>query len=253
MIGVYTPNDARLSTLVSKLANTQSTLKTEEREKLARDLMSRDKRSGKLGQNVEKKFPLADVFINTADQDQAILSLKRFFGLVLGNPFDTPTRDEQGMFFAKSAAMRSSDLARQIGAAITTPNGDLIAVGCNDAAKFGGGQYWTGDKPDYRDFKRQFDANDLVKKGILSDVLVHLVDGKWLDHKTKQDIENLSNEIFSDNTASGAAVALKDSQLMAIIEVFSFGSRRNGCSCHRKSLRDSSQECNFVLHNLPLP
>lgn len=220
LIGVYTPNDARLSNLVSKLANTQSTLTPEEREKLARDLMTRDRRGGKLGQNVEKTFPLSDVFINTADQDQAILSLKRFFGLVLGNPFDTPTIDEQGMFFAKSAAMRSSDLARQIGAAITTPDGDLLAVGCNDAAKFGGGQYWTGDKPDYRDFKRQFDSNDLVKKGILSDVLVHLLKGRWLKGKKLKDIENLSNEIFSDKTESAAALALKDSQLMAIIEYF---------------------------------
>jgi cytidine deaminase len=41
-----------------------------------------------------------------------------------------------------------------------------------------------------------------------------------LPNKSKDDIEKLSNEIFSDDPASKAAVSLKDSQLMAIIEYF---------------------------------
>ena len=57
------------------------------------------------------------------------------------------------MFHAKSTALRSADLSRQVGAVIATKESDIIAVGCNDAPKALGGLYWTDDKPDVRDFQ----------------------------------------------------------------------------------------------------
>src|SRR4030095_6593270 len=109
LVGAYTPKQIREDKLVAKLA-----LKSAESKDVlaneAKELMRRDEKGGKLGQNVQKAFPLSDVFINTADGDGAILSLRRFLELAFGNAFHTPTKDEQGMFFAEAASLRSADL-----------------------------------------------------------------------------------------------------------------------------------------------
>lgn len=213
LVGAYTPKQIREDKLVARLQSFSAESK-ETLTKQARDLMKRDEKSGKLGQNVQKAYPLADVFINTADRDGAILSLVRFFESIFSHPFHTPSKDEQGMFYAKSASLRSADLARQIGAAITNEQGDLLVVGCNDAAKAGGGQYWTGDKPDYRDFNRGYDANDLAKKGLLKDILVRLVQDHWVE-KTKAEIDGLVADTFSDTTNE-----VQSAELMSVIEYF---------------------------------
>ena len=50
----------------------------------------------------------------------------RFIELYFGYPFFTPTREEFAMFHAQAAALRSAALPRQVGAAITTEEGDVI-------------------------------------------------------------------------------------------------------------------------------
>lgn len=186
-------------------------------QNLAKKLIVKDFRErDKLGQDIEEAFPIADVFINTADRQEAAASIRRFVQIVFGNSFHTPTKDEQGMFFAQSAALRSADLARQIGSVITNKQGDVIATGCNDAAKAGGGQYWPDDAPDSRDIHRGFDTNDMQKRNLLSDLLMRLSEEKWLHNdKSTEDIESLLNETFSANVKT-----LKGTQLLNLIEYF---------------------------------
>jgi deoxycytidylate deaminase len=95
------------------------------------------------GQQLDKTLFLADYFIRNdsraADDKQD--KLKRFLNLVHGDQSVTPTDVESGMFAAYSASLRSACLSRQVGAAITAKSGEVIATGCNDVPKAGGGLY----------------------------------------------------------------------------------------------------------------
>jgi deoxycytidylate deaminase len=94
-----------------------------------------------LGQNVRGAFPLADNFVDARTTIEVQRSLERFVELIFGYPFHTPTRDEYGMYHATSAALRSADLSRQVGAVISNKEGDVVTVGCNEVPKPLGGLY----------------------------------------------------------------------------------------------------------------
>ena len=138
----------------------------------ADSLIKRDqKEEGELGQRTRDTFQMADVFVST-DKVQYERDLKRFLRLVFGDPFLTPTRDEHAMFLAYAASLRSGDLARQVGAALTCSQGEVVALGCNDVPAPGGGLYWADDGDlDQRDHIKGFDSNDRVKSEIIEDVL----------------------------------------------------------------------------------
>jgi hypothetical protein len=61
---------------------------------------------------------LAEVVVETAPK-----MTRRFIHLLFGNNQITPTHDGYGMYIAKSASLRSSDLSRQVGAAIFRRSG----------------------------------------------------------------------------------------------------------------------------------
>lgn len=131
------------------------------------------------GQRASEAYRLADAFVATrtkVDEPQ----VERLVELLLGAPFITPSRDEYGMFHAFAAKLRSSAAGRQVGAAIVDLDGEIVAVGCNDVPKPGGGQYWEGDKADRRDFQLGYDANDRGKFGVALDVLQGLAQARWL-------------------------------------------------------------------------
>jgi deoxycytidylate deaminase len=90
------------------------------------------------GQRTRETFHLADVFFSTEHYQTEV---PRFLDLVFGCPTITPTGEEQSMFMAYSASLRSGDLSRQVGAAIVDKSGDLLSVGCNEVPKYGGGLY----------------------------------------------------------------------------------------------------------------
>lgn len=60
-------------------------------------------------------------------------ALVRQYGL------EVPTCAEAAMYDAAAAGAASACMSRQVGAAIVSKDGELIAVGRNDAPKFGGG------------------------------------------------------------------------------------------------------------------
>jgi deoxycytidylate deaminase len=162
LIGVYAPEQERLMYL-----QTQKAVQEERARALLRDDQS-EKAVSDYGQNTRDTYALADVFIQ---QDQNIYKqqLSRFIDLIFANPFITPELDEHSMFLAYTAALRSGDLSRQVGAAICTAAGDIVALGCNDVPKFGGGLYWPGDD-DQRDHVRGSDSNEKRRDEIIRDV-----------------------------------------------------------------------------------
>jgi cytidine deaminase len=85
--------------------------------------------------------------------------IQRFVELIFNNPFLTPTKEEVGMMYAYYSSLRSSDLSRQVGAAILDDDGNLLTTGLNEVPKFGGGLHWCDTEPDKRDFQCTDDNN----------------------------------------------------------------------------------------------
>jgi cytidine deaminase len=131
--------------------------------------------------------------------------------ILFGHPFVTPTREEFGMFQAKAAALRSADLSRQVGAAITTRSGDVIAVGTNEVPRAGGGLYWPGDDGDARDFQTGRNASLEMRKTTLAEILAVLVGKGALDlaRLGAANVSGASQALLPD---------LRDSQLMSLGE-----------------------------------
>jgi len=144
-------------------------------------LMTRDEREdGEAGQNVRDTFHRSDFFVEDLPEVRDV-QIRRALRTLFGDPFMTPTRDEAGMAHAATAARRSAEPGLQVGAAITTPRGDLLAVGCNDVPRAFGGQYGPEDEHDGREFAWgpiidgvRHDTNNVEQAAIADDVLAGL-------------------------------------------------------------------------------
>jgi cytidine deaminase len=177
LLAVYSPRDSRLKNLAQEIAQSHHSFDSSAFEGTAVCLIRRDEAdvgNRLFGQNVRDTFPQADVFVDASNHEELKASLDRFVELLFGYPFHTPTRDEFGMFHARASALRSAALGRQVGAAIATDNGEVIAVGANEVPKAGGGLYWAGDIEDARDFTKRSDTNTRKKRDLLADVLERL-------------------------------------------------------------------------------
>lgn len=153
-------------------------------EALAKILIDRDENEeDSLHQNVRDCFPLGDFFVSSSNKEQMRKQIRRFLHLTFGNRFHTPSIDEHGIFQASSAALRSADLNRQVGAAIVRSTGEIIAVGCNDVPKANGDQYWENDYNDARDFTLGFDSSARQREEMLSEFLGKLKQGNILSSK----------------------------------------------------------------------
>lgn len=216
LISVYAPREVRVSALADRIRRSHFGKGAAARSK-AELLVERDEleESTSLGQDVKDAFPLADLFVDSRSKPALESQISRFLQLLFGNVFHTPTRDEHGMHYARSAALRSSDLNRQVGAAILKPEGDLIAVGCNDVPKAGGDLYWPGDQGDARDFQKGVDAMAEERVQVLGELLERFKsNGLLADSTTKNDINQLVKELISGEKKT----ILKGSRVMGLLE-----------------------------------
>lgn len=122
--------------------------------------MHRDEDSGeKNGQKVAATFELADFFIDSSpsirshdvpdselDEWPVTAFICRFLDLIRGErPLLRPTDGEQAMYQAYAARLGSACLSRQVGAALIDRKGQLLATGCNEVPRAGGGLYGQGE------------------------------------------------------------------------------------------------------------
>jgi deoxycytidylate deaminase/preprotein translocase subunit Sss1 len=164
VIGIFGTEDERIRYLTR-----QRHLSAPDAKRLV-NIDENDREEG--GQRTGDAYHLADVFINGGGgSDRWKQDLGRYLDLIFSHPYKTPTRDEQSMFMAYAASLRSAQFGRQVGAAISSNEGELLAIGCNEVPKRGGGQYWYGDDPDERDHQKGFDSNDEEKNRILQQIL----------------------------------------------------------------------------------
>ena len=110
---------------------------------IARDLGE----AGTFGQMTRKVFSLSDFFVcNDQKIDELRRKLRRFLEIIFDVNIHTPTPDEAAMYDAEAAGASSACMSRQVGAAIVSEGGELVAVGRNDVPKFGGGLYTEDDQ-----------------------------------------------------------------------------------------------------------
>ncbi|WP_431049465.1 anti-phage dCTP deaminase [Roseateles sp. L2-2] len=172
-----------------------------------------DRESGKElagGQSVDGTFPQCDFFLRV-DTDTSVQirhHIERFLHLILGTRVVTPTRAEAAMHAASAAATRSACLSRQVGAAVTDADGDVLAVGWNDVPKAFGGLYMTdlaGDPhglSDRRCWTHGAKCHNDEEKDVLSTQL----------------LEALTPFIERDQRAAAAEVVFKHQKLRSLLE-----------------------------------
>ena len=169
------------------------------------------------GQNVRDTYAMADVFVPSGRGVDCQHHVARYIDAVFGEPFLTPTPDEEGMRFAQDAALRSAAAGRQVGAALIPTVGTPVVAGTNEVPKPGGGQYWTGDFPDYRDYKTGEDPNPIYKRRVIQELLERLAHRGWL----VEELTHLSGEELvaraSEPDASGNSI-LAGIRASALIE-----------------------------------
>lgn len=147
-------------------------------EKNRKALISRDK-DDQLGhgQATSEAFHLADFFVAEDGNNTRVWHMmERFFDLIFGKPFLTPTFHEYAMYMAYVASMKSADLSRQVGAVVTLGE-DIVSTGANECPKPGGGSYWPVFEPSSyriydvdggRDYMNGYDKNGQDKEAMIA-------------------------------------------------------------------------------------
>lgn len=187
----YSPRETRALSLADRISRSRREYSAEAHRSTSEALIEKDEQEmgNPLGQNVRETFPEGDVFIDCTEIQRAREQITRFIELLFSNPYVTPTIDEYGLFHAKAAALRSADLSRQVGAVIMTDDGEIIAAGCNEVPRAGGGAVWEGrlgDKDkDYRDFRIGHDSTARMKQEIMAEIFAQLKDEGWLASELK--------------------------------------------------------------------
>jgi deoxycytidylate deaminase len=177
VVGVFAPVAAREQNLKNKGMDTPQ----------ISALMNRD--SGEelsAGQTVSQTFPQCDFFLRMETENKAQLRsrVERFLHLILGTKIITPTRAETAMYAAASAAGNSACLSRQVGAAVTDAETEVLATGWNDVPRPFGGLYFTDNEKDplgerdkrcwnigkcHNDEEKEILASEII--GVLSDYI----------------------------------------------------------------------------------
>lgn len=138
LIGVFSPEDKRISRLESNVSNSSYLSK----------IKDADYDEGlEFGQSVRKTMNYADVFFRNDEDntDNVGTAVDRLLNLVFGVGVQTPTRDEYAMQVASGISLNSACLSRQVGAVLVSKTGEVIGQGANDVPKFGGGTYNIDD------------------------------------------------------------------------------------------------------------
>jgi deoxycytidylate deaminase len=198
LISIYEPREQRIENLCRKIASSKNSSDPDAHKEIAEDLIDTDQkeRSDLLGQRLEDVFQRADVFlkVGTSFREDA----RRFIQLLFQAPYITPTVDELLMFQARAAAQRSADLSRQVGAVIATKTGEILATGCNEVPRAGGGVIWdavAGTERDYRDYKIGQDAAAGTRKEIVAELLEALAEAGWLtEDKSARAVEDRAQD-----------------------------------------------------------
>lgn len=183
LLGIHECEEQRLRNLSNQDRMTMEQAKT----LIARDFAEL---SDPYGQRVNETFHLADFFVEIGDGRQDLAcNIQRLVEICFGHPYRTPTFDEYAMYMAYSAALRSADLSRQVGAVLTR-NDQILSTGANECPKPLGGLYWAqrtfdrncGNDTEYgRDYLRGIDSNRKAQLEIIESIVAKLFENPDCD------------------------------------------------------------------------
>lgn len=228
LFSAYAPMEEREERLAAVMAERSGTTRSARRYlNDARKVIETDEyepmEEGDYGQNVRDAYPLADFFLDASSEADLQATATRAVDIVFGYPFATPTKDEFAMFVADAAAHRSAELGRQVGAAIATDGGDIVAIGTNEVPAYGGGHFWaTGSdeisRDDNREFRNRVDTSDKTKRLLAREIFLALKDAgaieqsvSWSDDELYKVLERTG---LRELTEYGRAVHAELSSLM---------------------------------------
>jgi len=215
-LSCHAPLGTRIRNLKNKITASHGASDSQTKwEDKARSLILLDEsEEGDFGQDVRSAFPKADYIVNAQFDEDIHEGVNRLYRLMFGDPSLSPKFEEHGNNLAAQAAYRSIDLSRQVGAAILSENKTILALGCNEVPRSGGGTYWAGDNPDRRDQDLGYDANTIQKQALVIDVVQKLQNAKLVSDK----IAGQSFDQLKDILLSKPDGALKDSEILDITE-----------------------------------
>ncbi len=194
------------------------------------------------GQNVRETFVDADFFVRLPSVKTNTLEdkVKRYINLIFETQIVTPLTHEIAMYEAKSVAGNSACMSRQVGAVITTTQGEIIARGWNDVPKFGGNLI-TEDTPrdnDFRCFKYGGMCRNDNKKDLLSKEIAESLVEKDIIEKLLKYLEiEINNEELNKK--------LTESKFNSFIQLFQDRVRR---SSKVKDLIEFSRSVHAEMH-----
>lgn len=215
-ISLYSRRGARAEFLARRFAHSENSADTNKYKADAEAIIVKDENEADKvhGQRVSKIFHDADLVVNLDVASPSMENqISRFVDLLFGSNSVSPTKLEYGMFAAKAAALRTTDLSRQVGAAIFTRRGEIIAMGSNEVPRAGGGTYWCDEEFDDRELARGTDSNDKRKREILND-LINSVDRDGKSNlKTILNNKKIADSQFMDALEYGRIVHAEMSAL----------------------------------------
>tara|TARA_R110001606_G_C15363223_1_gene648750 strand:- start:250 stop:1473 length:1224 start_codon:yes stop_codon:yes gene_type:complete len=216
VISCHSPHETRVKSLTDKIALDHGSPASQDKwNQLATELIDKDEsEKDKYGQNVRAAFPLADCIIDTQSKEETINGVSRLFRLIFGDPSLSPLYPEYGNNLAAQAALRSTDLSRQVGAAIFDGRKTVISLGSNEVPKPTGGTYWPGDDGDGRDVSAGFDINTIKKRELVIDVVQRLQNNGIL----KKDWDDKSHEELLAELIDGEQEVLSNARILDILE-----------------------------------
>lgn len=217
LLSVFAPKEERVKALAEKIRQSHLQYSAADYKHRARQLVDRDQKEDmhKFGQNMADCFPLADCFLDLSSNQVAERAVRRFVHLLFGDPFKTPTQIEMAMFQANAAALRSADLARQVGAVTIDGKGSLLTSGCNEVPQAGGGYFWPETDPedaDNRDHRKGYDSTARFKEAMLAEIFQKVREKGLLRSNSASDSE-LAREALA-----GAGSYLKGTRVASVIE-----------------------------------
>lgn len=257
-VSVYSRRGARVDYLSRGFANSQNSAAAQSFRAHAEAICQRDEDEVDKphGQRVAKIFHDADFIVSLDSAKPTIIEqVYKFCDLIFSSNAISPTRMEYGLFLAKAAALRTLDLSRQVGAAIFSDKGEIIALGANEVPKARGGTYWPDSGADDRDYRRGYDSNDQRKREILRELISRLKCSKSVEEAFSQ--RNIRDSQFMDALEYGRVV---HAEMSAISDAARIGRSTKGATlycttfpCHMCAKHIVASGINHVVFLEPYP
>lgn len=243
-IAIHSHEDVRLQRMIGKCNESYGHGDALRARGEAQLLISKDEHEDvDFGQNVRDAFVKADYYIRSDESTDLNHELERFVQLVFDEPFVSPTRAEVAMSHAYTAGLRSADLSRQVGAAIIDRDGRILTTGCNEVPRSGGGQYWTGDLDDARDFQRREDINERKKRESILEMAAKI------DHFLRLDLQGNPAGFYNKELRRVLKGTRVDSLLEFSRAVHAEMAAMNSAAMDNISIRDTDLYCTtFPCH-----